>query len=380
MRDVTDLRRADQEVRANLGKLREAEEIVRQERDRLNLVIENVGDPIVVADSAAKVVLLDPLAKDLFGMGDTGRHPAVVRNQAKLDAYLTAFTFSFADKQNKPLRLFYPASNSEIEYAARSGKIYNARGQVSYTVTVLRDLSAWKKLEQLQLERRMLEIEKFAATGRLAGTIAHEINNPLEAIKNAIYLLPGKLKPKGEPVYDILQTEMERVTRIVRQMLGLYRNTEQVGPFDVNTVVEDTLTLFARQLSNSKVLVEKRLADLPALVGSADQFRQVFSNMVVNARDSMAQGGKLMIRTRHLHGTDGVHGTISVVIADTGCGIAREMAASIFEPFVSSKGEKGTGLGLWIVKGIVENHGGAIRVRSRPGSGTVFKLSFPIVR
>jgi len=380
MRDVTDLRRADQEVRANLGKLRDTEEIVRQERDRLNLVIENVGDPIVVADSAAKVVLFDPLAKDLFGMADAAKHPALVRNQAKLDAYLTAFTFSFSDKQNKPLRLYHPGTNAEVEYAARSGKIYNARGQVSFTVTVLRDLSAWKKLEQLQLERRMLEMEKFAATGRLAGTIAHEINNPLEAIKNAIYLLPGKLKPKGEPVYDILQTEMERVTRIVRQMLGLYRNTEHVGPFDVNAVVEDTLTLFARQLSNSNVKVERQLGTLPPLVGSADQFRQVFSNMVVNARDSMAQGGRLVLRTRHLRATDGVHGRIMVVIADTGCGIAPYIAASIFEPFVSSKGEKGTGLGLWIVRGIVENHGGSIRMRSRPGRGTAFKLSFPVVR
>src|SRR5579871_908357 len=380
MRDVTDLRRADQEVRSNLQKLLEAEEIVRQDRDRLNLVIENVGDPIVVADGAAKVVLLDPLAKELFGMGDAARHPAVVRNQARLDAYLTTFTFSFSDKQNKPLRLHNPSSGMDVEYAARSGKIYDARGQVAYTVTVLRDLTAWKKLEQLQLERRMLEVEKFAATGRLAGTIAHEINNPLEAIKNAIYLLPGKLKPPAQPVYDILKSETERVTRIVRQMLGLYRNTDQVGPFDLNSVVEDTLTLFARQLSTASIAVEKRLGNLPAIVGSADQFRQVLSNLVVNARDSMAKGGRLLIRTRHLRASDGVHGTVSILLADTGCGIPPEMLLSIFEPFVSTKGEKGTGLGLWIVKGIVENHSGGIRVRSRQGKGTIFKLSFPIVR
>ena len=84
---------------------------------------------------------------------------------------------------------------ANIEYAARSGKIYDARGQVAYTVTVLRDFSTWKKLEQLQMERRMLEMEKFAATGRLAGTIAHEINNPMEAIKNAIFLLRNKVEP-----------------------------------------------------------------------------------------------------------------------------------------------------------------------------------------
>ena len=380
MRDVTDLRRADQEVRANLQKLRDAEEVVRQDRDRLNLVIENVGDPIVVADGAAKTVLLDPLAKEVFGLGDAPRQAALVRNQARLDAYLTAFTFSFADSQNRPLRLYNPASNSEIEYAARSGKIYDARGQVAYTVTVLRDLTAWKKLEQLQLERRMLEVEKFAATGRLAGTIAHEINNPLEAIKNAIYLLPGKLKPPAQPVYDILKSETERVTRIVRQMLGLYRNTEQVGPFDLNSVVEDTLTLFARQLSTATINVEKRLGKLPPIVGSADQFRQVLSNLVVNARDAMAKGGRLAIRTRQVRASDGVHGSVNIVLADTGCGIPADMLQSVFEPFVSTKGEKGTGLGLWIVKGIVENHSGSIRVRSRPGKGTVFKLQFPIVR
>src|SRR5213082_176385 len=123
MRDVTDLRRADQEVRANLEKLRAAEEVVRQDRDRLNVVIENVGDPIVVADNAAKIVLLDPLAKELFGTGNEVREAQVVENEAKLDAYLTAFTFSFLDHQNKALHLFNPVLGAEIEYAARSGKI-----------------------------------------------------------------------------------------------------------------------------------------------------------------------------------------------------------------------------------------------------------------
>src|SRR5436309_3001 len=234
MRDVTDLRRADQEVRANLDKLRAAEEIVRQDCDRLNLVIENVGDPVVVADNSAKLVLLDPLAKELFGSGEGYRQPQLVKNQAKLDAYLTAFTFSFADKENKSLHLYHPGSRTEIEYAARSGKIYDARGQVAFTVTVLRDFSTWKKLEQLQMERRMLEMEKFAATGRLAGTIAHEINNPLEAINNAVYLLSGNVTQDAQPAYDVLRSETERVTRIVRQMLGLYRNTAQISTFDVN--------------------------------------------------------------------------------------------------------------------------------------------------
>jgi signal transduction histidine kinase len=380
MRDVTDLRRADQELRASVEKLLQAEEVVRQDRDRLNLVIENVGDPIVVADSAAKVVLLDPLARELFGSPDQRPTAEVVRNLAKLDAYLTSFTFSFADKDSANLRLYQRSSNSEVEYEGRSGKIYDARGQVSYTVTVLRDFSAWKKLEQLKLERRMLEVEKFAATGRLAGTIAHEVNNPMEAIKNAIVLLDGQVKPDAQEIYNILRGETERVARIVRQMLGLYRTSDQVRTMDVNTVIEDTLTLFARQLERSSIKVSSRLGKLPQVVGSADQLRQVMSNLVVNAKDSMPEGGQLIVRTRQVPSPDGVHGWVRIVVADTGTGIPPSVLPTVFDPFVSTKGEKGTGLGLWIVRGIVENHGGRIRLRSKPGKGTIFKLDFPVVR
>ena len=380
MRDVTDLRRADQELRTNLDKLRAAEEIVRQDRDRLNVVIENVGDPIIVADNSAKFVLLDPLAKELFATGAAVREPQMVKNEAKLDAYLTAFTFSFMDHQNKALHLFNPAVGTEIEYAARSGKIYDARGQVAYTVTVLRDFSTWKRLEQLQMERRMLEMEKFAATGRLAGTIAHEINNPMEAIKNAIFLLRNKVEPDAQQIYDALKSETDRVTRIVRQMLGLYRNAGQLATFDLNLIVEDTLTLFSRPLAKDGITVEKQFGKLPPTKGSADQFRQLLSNLVVNAQDSMAGGGKLTIRTAHIKSTRGAYEQVSLVVADTGTGIPNEIRKTMFEPFVTTKGEKGTGLGLWIVKGIVENHGGRIHVRSSAGKGTIFKIVFPVSR
>src|SRR5438270_2435516 len=381
MRDVTDLRRADQELRANLDKLRDAEEVVRQDRDRLNVVIENVGDPIVVADNSAKIVLLDPLVKELFGTGNRVRAPQVVKNEAKLDAYLTSFTFSFVDHQNKALHLFNPSSGSDIEYAARSGKIYDARGQVAYTVTVLRDFSTWKRLEQLQMERRMLEMEKFAATGRLAGTIAHEINNPMEAIQNAIFLLRNKVEPDSQQVYDALKSETDRVTRIVRQMLGLYRNAGHLATFDLNAIAEDTLTLFARPLAKDGIAVEKPLSQLPPTKGSADQFRQLLSNLVVNAQDSMAGvGGKLVVRTAHIKSSRGAYERISLVVADTGSGIPKEIRTTMFEPFISTKGEKGTGLGLWIVKGIVENHGGRIHVRSSAGKGTIFKIVFPVSR
>jgi signal transduction histidine kinase len=381
MRNVTDLRRADEELRANFERLLAAEEVVRQDRDRLNLIIENVGDPIVVADSAGKVVLLDPLAQELFGRSKEGKvDPQIVKNLAKLDAYIMGFTFSFSDRENAPLRLWNPGTRGEVEYDARSGKIYDVRGQVAYTVSVLRDLTPLRKVEQLKVERRMLEVEKFAATGRLAGTIAHEVNNPMEAIKNAIYLLADGVKEEKKPVYEILKGETERVARIVRQMLGLYRTSEQAGTMDINSVIEDTLLLFTRQLQRNGIVPLTDLDKLPPVVGSSDQLRQVLSNLVVNAKDSMPDGGRLVIRTRHTPDPDGIHGWVRIAIADTGAGIDAEMLPDIFEAFVSTKGEKGTGLGLWIVKGIIENHGGRIRVRSRQGKGTVFQISLPVVR
>ena len=378
LRDVTDLRRADEELRANYERLSQAEEVVRQDRDRLNLIIENVGDPIVVCDRDAKAVLLDPLAHDLFGT-DRSRLPLQVRNQATLDAYVTKFTYSFSDREIAPLRLMHAGTLQEVEYDARSGKIYDERGLVAYTVTVLRDLTAVRRLEQLRMERRMLEMEKFAAAGRLAGTIAHEVNNPLEAIKNCIFLLTDQIKPEAGPVYEILKDETERVARIVRQMLGLYRSTGQVGNVDVNSVVEDTLLLFARQLERAGIRIQKELRKLPWAMGSADQIRQVLSNLVVNAKDSMSAGGTLKIRTR-LARKDELREVIRILVADSGSGIAENIVHTMFEPFVTTKGERGTGLGLWIVKGIVENHGGKLRVRSQLGKGTVFCVELPVVR
>lgn len=383
LRDITDLRRADEELRANYDKLRNAEETVRQDRDRLNLIIENVGDPIVVCDHTAKPILMDSSAQELLGPEGEGLQlmdPAQVKNRSTFDAYITGFTYAFTEQESAPLRLYNPVSRIEIDYDARSGKIYDQRGQVAYTVTVLRDLTAMRKLEQLRLERRMLEIEKFAATGRLAGTIAHEINNPMEAIKNSIYLLANSVKPEAEPVYEILKTETERVARIVRQMLGLYRSPQAAGNVDVNTVIEDTMALFSRHLERSGVQVKVELEKTPSIVGSFDQLRQVLSNLVVNAKDSMNSGGMLKVRTRHLPSQDGVHGWVRILVADTGSGIPANLLSTIFEPFVTTKGEKGTGLGLWIVKNIVENHGGRIRVRSRISSGTVFKIDLPVVR
>ena len=126
------------------------------------------------------------------------------------------------------------------------------------------------------------------------------------------------------------------------------------------------------------IRVEKELNKLTPALGSADQIRQVLSNLVVNAKDSMNQGGVLRVRTRVARKND-FSEVIRILVADSGCGISPGILRTMFEPFVTTKGERGTGLGLWIVKGIIENHGGKLKVRSRPDQGTVFSIELPSV-
>ena len=124
-----------------------------------------------------------------------------------------------------------------------------------------------------------------------------------------------------------------------------------------------------------------KLGELPEAVVAADQLRQVLSNLVINAKDSMPDGGRLLVRTRHVrYNKEYPLGSIRLLVADTGSGIPTELLNSIFEPFVTTKGSKGTGLGLWIVRGIIGNHGGKISVRSKIGKGTIFKIELPAVR
>ena len=206
----------------------------------------------------------------------------------------------------------------------------------------LREMARLQKAGS-ELERNMLEIEKFAATGRLAATIAHEVNNPMDAIKNAIYMLSNSMPDSAMPYFNILKSETERVSRIVRQMLGLYRNTQQVRPVNINAIIVETTELFAGPLQQANIKVRSQMGKVPDTVIAADQIGQVLSNLILNAKDAMPEGGRLWIRSRHIaaHGED--HGWVRVLVADTGAGIPRELIPSIFDPFITTKGERAQG-------------------------------------
>ena len=222
--------------------------------------------------------------------------------------------------------------------------------------------------------------EKLAAAGRLAASVAHEINNPLEAVTNLLYL--AKRNPEGAGEYlDQADEELRRVAHIAGQTLGFYRDTGDVAWIDMAEVAEGVLRLYEVKLHEKRMAVRKRLQTGSRLRARAGEMRQIISNLLVNAIDATPAGGQLAVKVRpgrqwNESGRNGVR----ITVADSGCGIESRNQKRIFDPFWTTKKNTGTGLGLWVTHSIVNNSGGSIRVRSciEPGrSGAVFSVFIP---
>jgi signal transduction histidine kinase/CheY-like chemotaxis protein len=230
---------------------------------------------------------------------------------------------------------------------------------------------AWE-LERSQAQ--LVQAEKMAAVGRLAASIAHEINNPLQAIHNSLHLTlrPALSAEKRARYLAMAQEEVERLIDIVRRLLEFYRPSRgRRSMANVNQVVENVLALMNKRLQHEHVVVETHLSpDLPPLRVVPDQLAQVFLNIVINAVEAMPDGGRLAIHTEE--SADGAW----VTFADNGPGMDEETKANIFEPFFTTK-STGTGLGLAISYGIIERHEGEIQVDSAPGAGSVFTVCLP---
>ncbi|MGH9531156.1 MAG: sensor histidine kinase [Terriglobales bacterium] len=229
-------------------------------------------------------------------------------------------------------------------------------------------------------ERRLAGVrhsgpDPWAASGRLAAAMAHEVNNSLDTMQNCLHLLDGRVQPGASPAYDLLRTEAARLTRLVREILGLYRSPHSAATADFNAVVTQTLRTLQPRSRAGKIQVTTALGKVPRTAVSPTQLRMVVSNLVVNAADAMLGGGKLRVETRAAGGQ-----RVRLRVADTGVGIPEEVKSKMFQPFVTGKGERGTGLGLWIVSQIVSHHKGSVRAQPRKGGGTVFEVELPATR
>ena len=249
----------------------------------------------------------------------------------------------------------------------------NTRGEIVGASAIARDLSTEK-----QSEEAIRRSEKLATAGRLAASIAHEINNPLEAVVNLLYLARNDADHAGEYLAQAEQ-EVGRVAQLAQQTLGFVRDVKSPGPMDPAVIMNEILQLYSRKLEARKIRVTRRYRGNCRIDGYSGELRQLLANLVVNAVDAMSEGGSLQVRIAPAHSwPDGREG-IRITIADNGSGISRDNIRKVFEPFFTTKKETGTGLGLWVSRGIVEKHGGSIRVRSRTQgkTGTVFSTFLP---
>jgi two-component system, NtrC family, sensor kinase len=262
---------------------------------------------------------------------------------------------------------------SEIVVACR--KTVNHEGNA--ILQVGRDITA-----ELRAEEALRESEKLAAMGRVAGIIAHEINNPLEAITNIFYLLRNhpSLSPEAQAYADMAEQELQRVSHITHQTLSFYRESKQPIKVLLPDLLDDVLELQQRAITASRITVRRKYLSTGAVTGFPVELRQVFLNLISNAIQAMPDGGVLGVAARE--GTDwtrSLRGTM-VSIVDTGQGIHPTVSEQLFQPFFTTKSTKGTGLGLWISNGIIQKYNGRISCRSvrrADGCVTCFKVFLP---
>jgi signal transduction histidine kinase len=255
--------------------------------------------------------------------------------------------------------------------------------------TLVSSVKAALRARTRQYERRLAEeslrkSEKLAVVGRLASSIAHEINNPLAAVTNLLYLLSRTALDEQQQQYlETAQKELNRAAAIASQTLNFNRQSNTKEQATVPAILDSVLALFEMRLANSQITIERHYQYSTKIFCYPGELRQVFANLIGNALDASRTGGRIILRERaEVHPKTGQHG-VRISVADTGHGISAEVRPHLFEAFWSTKGSRGTGLGLWVSKGIIEKHGGLIRLRSstRPGSsGTVFSIFIPLDR
>jgi signal transduction histidine kinase len=232
--------------------------------------------------------------------------------------------------------------------------------------------------DQRRSEEALRQSEKLAATGRLAASIAHEINNPLETVTNLVYL--ARKQPANVAKYlKLADQELDRIAQITRHTLGFYRESASPKMVDVSTVLEEVLVLYARKLQFKKINVRTEYAAGVEVEGYSGEIRQIFANLIANAIEAMPVEGVLRLRVTKVSGVDGRSGA-RITFLDNGVGIPTVNREKIFEPFYTTKKDVGTGLGLWLTQNLVQKHKGSLQVRSCVEAGrswTAFSVFLP---
>lgn len=361
------MRRVSRTYDAALVELRNQAEELYERRQWFQTTLESIGDAVIACDRDGNVEFMNAVAQELTGWP---AQEALGRPLAEVFHIVNEETRVAAESPVEKVRRLEAVVGlaNHTALISRTGKesviddsaapIRAENGEMTGIVLVFRDVT-----ETRRSEAALIAAEKLAVAGRLAASIAHEIHNPLDSVANVHFLLENETDATKRKEYlRMAQQELARTMQISRTLLSLYREPKAPIPVDLKELAEGVLLLLDRRVQQQGVKIEREFTGACVIEGFPAELRQVFTNIFVNALEAAGQGGRIRVRVEPAGAQELRPAGAVVEVTDSGPGISDQASENLFQPFFTTKGAEGTGLGLWVSNGIVLKHGGSIRM------------------
>ena len=370
------------EIRQQIRESRKKVQSSFEATQRLAAIVESSDDSIISKDLNGIVKSWNPGAERVFGysaeemIGHPIRKIIPPELLSEEDRIMSAVARGERTDHFETMRI--RKDGEKIEVSLTLSPLVDETGKIKGVASISRDVSHQKKVENA-----LHTSERLATVGRLAATIAHEINNPLEAVTNLVYLGQSCMQDaEGKIFLEQAQQELARMALLTKQTLGFYRENKGARPLTLGELVTPLVSVFSARARNKQVSIDTDIRENPTMVGFPGELRQLFANLLNNSIDAVRDHGHIMIRVSAAREYCGAKRPgVRLTVCDNGPGIAPEVRKKLFEPFFTTKRDVGTGLGLWVTSNILRKHEGTIRVRSSVVSGrswTVFSVFFPL--
>jgi PAS domain S-box-containing protein len=332
--------------------------------------LRSVGDAVIATDAVGQITFINPAAELATGWSEA---EAKTQSLEKVFRIFNADTREIVENPVDKVRrlntvvglgnhtILIRKDGTEINIDDSGAPIRNDDGSILGVILIFRDIT-----RQYEMERTMRTTEKLALAGRITASVAHEINNPLDTIGNLLQLIhldPGN--QQTDEYAELASRELQRVNQVIRSMLSLYRESQSPVSVPLADLLRGVLSILEMHIKEKEAEISCNLLDDATVEGFPAELRQVFTNLIHNALEAIPQRGKVMIECAITQ----TKKDVCVAITDNGSGISEENMTRLFQPLFTTKGVNGTGLGLWVSKGIIEKHGGSIEARTENASG-----------